>query len=72
MSADILHPTFPREGRDELRASANELLSAFWVGYTHASGFFMANPTTESWRQLVRAHACWKVAFRAEEDGGRP
>ena len=51
------------------KASADELLGALWIGYTHASEFYRANPTTESWRALVRAHAVWHVAFRAEDDG---
>ena len=67
MSADILYPAFPLEG-DELRTSAEELLEALWVGYRHASSFFMANPTPQGWRAFVRAHAAWRVAFLAEED----
>ena len=69
MSADIL--TFPHEGRDELQASADELLSALWVGYTHASDFYRANPTTERWRTLIKAHALYQIAFLAEDDGGK-
>ncbi len=72
LSADVLHLTSEPEGRVQIRASADELLGALWAGYTHASEFYRANPTTERWRELVRAHACWKVAFLAEEDGGRP
>ena len=69
MTAHVLHPTFNPDARDQVRASADELLGALWTGYRHASGFFMANPTTESWRALVRAHAVWRVAFLAEDDG---
>ena len=72
MPAHVVHPTFNPDGRRELKASADELLGALWTGYTHASEFYRANPTTERWRTLVRAHACWKVAFRAEEDGDEP
>ena len=70
--AKVLRPTFNPDARDQIRASADELLGALWTGYGHASGFFRANPTTVSWRELVRAHACWNVAFSAEADGGRP
>ena len=71
MTAEVLHPTFAPGFRVELQTSADELLGALWTGYTHASEFYRANPTTERWRELVRAHACWKVAFLAEGDGGQ-
>ena len=72
MTAEVLHPTFDAEARHELKASADELLGALWTGYTHASEFYRANPTTERWCELVRAHALYRVAFMAEEDGGQP
>ena len=72
VSADILYPTFPHEGHDALHASADELCQALFANYRHTSDFFMANPTPQRWRAFVRAHACWKVAFLAEDDGGRP
>ncbi len=67
----MIHPTFP-DARDQIRASADELLGALWIGYTHASEFYRANPTTERWRTLVKAYALYRIAFRAEDDGGRP
>ena len=71
MSTNVSYPTFnPADARDELKSSADELLSALWTGYQHASEFFRANPTTERWRELVRAHALYRVAFLAEE--GQP
>ena len=72
MSADILHPAFPQEGQGDLRASADELREALFTNYTHTSNFFMTNPTPQRWRAFVHAHAAWKVAFLAEEDGGQP
>ena len=72
MSADVLHLTSEPDAQRELQASADELLGALWTGYAHAAEFYRANPTTERWRELVRAYACWKVAFLAEEDGGQP
>ena len=68
--AEVLHPTFDPEARCELQASADELLNALWTGYQHTSEFFRANPTSETWRTLVRAHALYRVAFLAE--GGKP
>ncbi len=70
--AQVLHPTFDPDARDQIRASADELLGALWTGYAHASEFYRANPTTERWRELVRAHACWRVAHMAEDDGDQP
>ncbi len=70
MTPPIQYATFNPDAQDELRASSDELLDALWVGYKHASSFFMTNPTSEAWRTFVRAHAAWKVAFLAEE--GRP
>ena len=72
LMAKVLRPTFDPDARRELQASADELLGALWTGYTHASEFYRANPTMERWRDLVRAHTCWKVAHLAEEDGGQP
>ena len=72
MPAHVVHPTFDPDARSELKASADELLGALWTGYQHASEFFRANPTTERWRELVRAHALYRVAFLAEDDGGQP
>ena len=65
MTAPIHYATFSRGARNEFRTSANELMDALWAGYKHASGFFMANPTTEAWHALVRATA-WRVAFLVE------
>ena len=70
MSAQVLRPTFDADARRELQASADELISALWTGYQHASDFFRANPTPETWRALVKAHTCWRIAFMAE-DGGK-
>ncbi len=72
MTAHLLHPTFDPDARRELQTSADELLGALWTSYTHASEFFRANPTTERWRTLVKAYALYRIAFRAEDDGGRP
>ena len=69
--ADILYPTFPNEGHGDLRASADELREALFANYRHTSSFFMANPTPQRWRAFVRAHAAWKVAFLAEDEGGQ-
>ena len=71
VTAHLLHPTFDPEARRELKSSADELLGALWIGYQHASDFFRANPTREHWRELVRAHALYQVAFLAEDDGGQ-
>ena len=65
--AQVLHPTFDPDTRRELKASADELLGALWIGYQHASDFFRANPTPENWRTLVRARTLYQVAFLAEE-----
>ena len=70
--AEVLHATFDPEARRQLKASADELLNALWTGYGHASDLFRANPTTETWRALVRSHTCWRVAFLAEEDAAQP
>ena len=72
MTAHISYPTFDLSARDELKASADELLGALWTGYTHSSEFYRANPTTQRWRELVRAHALYRVAFMAEDDGDQP
>ena len=72
MSAYISFPTFNPDARDELKSSADELVNALWAGYQHASEFFRANPTPENWRTLVRSHACWRVAFMAEDVGDQP
>ena len=69
MSAQVLRPTFNANARRKLQASADELLGALWTGYTHASDFFRANPTPNTWRALVRAHALYRAAFLAEDDG---
>ncbi len=72
MSADVHHLTFDPDARRGLKSSADELLGALWTGYTHASEFYRANPTTERWRTLVRAHALYQVAFMAEEGKVQP
>ncbi len=69
MSAHVSYPTFDLGARDELQASADELIGALWTGYQHASDFFRANPTPKTWRTLVRAHALYRVAFLAEDGG---
>ena len=48
MTPPIHYATFNPDAQDELRASSDELLDALWVGYKHASNFFMANPTSEA------------------------
>ena len=72
MSAQVLRPTFDTDAQRELQVSADELVGALWTGYTHASEFYRANLTTESWRALVRAHAVWRVAFLAEDSVAQP
>ena len=75
--SDVNQPPFGRvlpfpatAGARELKSSATELLDGLWTAYTHASQVFQREPTTRHWQNLVRAHACWGVAFRVEHFGG--
>ena len=72
MTPPIHYATFNPDARHELRASADELMDALWVGYRYASEFYRANPTAEAWRALVRAHAVWRVAFMAGDGEVQP
>ena len=61
------YPTVNPEARDAFRKSCDELLGALFTGYKRASSLYDANPTPENWEGMVRSHAKWGVAFRAEE-----
>ena len=71
MSAHIFFPTINPNAQDQFRASADELLNGLLGTYRHSAEFYRANPTPRSWRALDQAHTAWRVAFLAEEDGGR-
>ena len=58
--------------RNKAQGAANELLFGLLGNYRHSAEFYRANPTPQNWRALVHAHTAWRVAFLAEEDGGRP
>ncbi len=69
MTAEIFFPTINPDAQNQFRASADELLDGLLGNYRHSAEFFRANPTEDNWRALVQAHAAWRVAFLAEEDG---
>ena len=60
-------PPFDEVAQQHIAASAEELLHGLWVGYTGSTQAYLANPTTERWRERVRAHTAWSVASRAED-----
>ncbi len=68
MSAHIFFPTINRDAQDQFRISADELLNGLLGNDRHSAEFYRANPTPQSWRALVQAHAAWRVAFLAEEE----
>ncbi len=71
-SAAVLDfPTVEREAQDAFRASARELAGGLFTAYKLASQTFRANPTPTTWHELKHAHAAWRVAFAAEEEGKR-
>ena len=67
MTAVVRFPTVEPEERAAFRASADELLNGLFEGYKLAAQDFRSNPTPAIWRELVHAHAAWKVAFAAED-----
>ncbi len=68
MSARNFYPTVNMGAQHEFRASRDELLDGLLTGYKHTAKIFRANPTGDTWRALVQAHAAWRVAFLAEEE----
>ena len=71
MSAGIFFPTICPDAQEQFRASADELLNGLFENYRHTAEFYRANPTSQNWRAIVQAHTAWRVAFLAEDDGGR-
>ena len=67
MSKLLRFPCVEPEAQDQFKASAQELLDGLWTGYTRTAEDYQANPTPAIWRDLVRAHAVWTVAFAAED-----
>jgi hypothetical protein len=62
-----IYPTVNPEARIAIRKSKEELLERLFSGFKRDSALFDANPTAENWQAMVRSHAKWDVALRAEE-----
>ena len=59
-------PLMETEAQRALEEAAQELLDARFTAFKHAADLFERNPTTDNWRTLVWARACYAVAFHAE------
>lgn len=65
-----IYPTVNPEAHIAFRKSGAELLEPLLTGYKRDSALFDANPTAENWQAMVRSHAKWGVAVRAEGERG--
>ena len=69
MSKAVPFPLVETEAKRALEEVAQELLDARFTAFQHAANLYERNPTTDNWRTLIRARACYAVAFHAEHGG---